>query len=483
MSDNNSTSEPHSPYKTFVQLAVKSFFYTILWIPVYGVRCFIVKFVGKYLKSYGKILDHCDSTVEEDYTELPPKNSLVFTIVVEGDLTASQLKPLFTRNVLEARISSKDKTKSEDELRYPEFKQYQIDFAGFQFWRNDPTFNIDHHITEQTYRNNSSLRKIHQEMINKLFAKKRSPWEIVVYRNYENANKTLLVYRVHHTHGDTISQLKVLVESLGEKELQLPNVQYKEKNPLEKFFYYALMPFYFVFVQVRNDYVESGTQDSPWRFKLEQETLLNISISQKLSMADIKLVAKKNGVTTSAVIMSVIAGAVGKSDVRLKLRGIPCQYVLPKADHPPRLANHSYSGVMVLPSHVHSPSERLHKCNDIFLRLKSSDLHKYDKVVVFQSGTWFNPLRLKFLRNTTFPLIITNIASDREGFKIGSYPVSEFTMTCAPLFGACGVIITAFSYKDSIEFTITAKEGILTESQNEKLAKLMEKELHSLIKS
>ncbi|CAL8139726.1 unnamed protein product [Orchesella dallaii] len=476
----NLSSEPHSPYVTFLQLALKSFIYTTLWLPVYGVRCFIVKFVGKYLHSYGKILDHCDSPLEEDYTQSPPKNSLVFTIVVDNDLTVSQLKPLFTKNVLEARISSKDTTKSEDELRYPEFKQYQVDFAGFQFWRNDPTFNIDHHITEQTYRNNSSLTKIHNEMINKLFEKKRSPWEIVVYRNYENSNKTLLVYRVHHTHGDTISQLKVLVESLGEKVLKLPNVQYKEKTPLEKIIYYVLMPFYFVFVQVRNDYVESGTQDSPWRFKAEQEPSLNISISQKLSMADIKHVAKKNGVTSSAVIMSVIAGAVGKSDVRLQLRGIPCQYVLPKANHPTKLANHSYSGVMVLPSHVHSPSERLHKCNDIFLRLKSSDLHKYDKVVLFQSGTWFNPLRIKFVKNTTFPLIITNIASDTEGFKIGTYPVSEFTMTCAPLAGACGVIITAFSYKDNIQFTITAKDGILTENQNEKLASLMEKELQSL---
>lgn len=93
---------------------------------------------------------------------------------------------------------------------------------------------------------------------------------------------------------------------------------------------------------------------------------------------------------------------------------------------------------MELPTNISSSLERLHRCQDIFAHLKSSNLYKYDKVVLFQVGTWFNPLRLKFLKNTTFPLIVTNIASDAEGFQVGSIPCSEFTMTCAPLAGACG---------------------------------------------
>lgn len=165
---------------------------------------------------------------------------------------------------------------------------------------------------------------------------------------------------------------------------------------------------------------------------------------------------------------------------------------------------------MILPTNIGSPMERLRKCQEIFVHLKGSNLYKYDKSVLFQNGTWFNPLRFQWLKNTTFPLILTNIASDREGFSIGNSPVSEFTMTCAPLPGACGrltgffllklivkiktdymrtciffivgVIICGFSYKDVIELSATAKEGILNEVETQKLADLMGKEIEILRK-
>jgi len=53
-------------------------------------------------------------------------------------------------------------------------------------------------------------------------------------------------------------------------------------------------------------------------------------------------------------------------------------------------------------------------------------------------------------------------------------------MTCAPLEGACGVIICGFSYKDVIEISATAKDGLLTEAQTYKLTEMMEKEFEVL---
>lgn len=329
-----------NPLRIFAITAAKSFIFTSIWIPVYTLRCLLVYIVANCKPSFGKILDHCDSTLEEPYSTEPPKNSLSFTLILDAPLRLDELRTLFIQNVLEAKIQDK---KGNEVLRYREYTQYQTDLAGYKFWKDDHTFSINNHITEQPYSaaKFKSIPKLHTEIINKLYPKKRSPWDMILVNNYKNdSNKTLLIYRSHHTLGDTKSVLKVLVENLGRKELAMPNAQYQSHSILDQIYYYALLPFYFVYSQVYLHYVNQKGESCPWKYKREDETLLNVGISKPISMVDIKMIAKKNNVTTSAVIMAAMAGGVGKSDSRLTRKGIPSQWVLPKPGHPDTLTNY-----------------------------------------------------------------------------------------------------------------------------------------------
>lgn len=335
--------DPAPDLKFFVQTAFKSFLFTLIWIPIYVTRCVLVKFMETFKPNYGKILDHQDSTLEEDYCSEPPKNSLVFTMVLDGQLSLLELKRLFRENVLEAKIQNK-KT-GRDELRYREFKQYQADFAAYKFWKDDPAFSLENHIREKSYNSSfKSYSRIHQDFINKTYPERRSPWEIVMVTQYlNNPNKTLLILRNHHSLGDTKAMLKVIVEGLGEKELKMPPAQYVTTSLVDKLQYYLLLPFYFVYVQVLGHFVELKADNNPWKWREEEEPLLNVCISKKVAMSEVKSIAKKHQVTTSAVIMAAVAGGVAKCDSKQTKKGIPCQWVLPKPNHPDKLANHRYA--------------------------------------------------------------------------------------------------------------------------------------------
>lgn len=331
---------PAPDLKFFVHTAIKVFLFTLVWIPIYLTRCVLIKVVQKVKPNYGKILDHDGAAMSENYCSGPPKNSLVFTMVLDGHLSLQVLKQLFRDNILNAKIHNK--ISNQDELRYPEFTQYQVDLAGYTFWKDDPAFNIDNHIIEKSYNGNfkSSRMRIHQYFTNKSFPERRSPWEILMVSEYlNNPDKTLIILRNHHTLGDTKSILKVIVEGLGEKKLKLPPVQYLNTSYLDKIQYYVLLPFYFVYVQVLGHFVALKGDTNPWKFREEEEPLLNVCISKRVPMSEVKAIAKKHRITTSAVIMAAVAGGVAKSDSRQTRIGIPCQWVLPRQNHPDKLTS------------------------------------------------------------------------------------------------------------------------------------------------
>lgn len=325
----------------FFYYLVKSILITVLSIPVLIYRVLLQHYVRLWMPNYGRILGQFDATMMEDYCHKSPEMPMVFTLVLDGSLELPLLQQLFIRNVLEAKLCNKS-SGNEDVPRYPELKQFQADFGGYTFWKDDPSFHIGNHICEQRYAESkhASITAIHQEELNKLFKLGRSPWEATLVQNFRNeVNKTLLIFRSHHTLGDTKSILKILVECLGQKKLQLPRVEYLNTSLLHTIRYYALLPFYFVYVQVLGHYVAQREASHPWKLQCGQADLLNVAISEKVEMSRVKQIAKKHGVATSAVLMAAIAGALQKSEGGLA-EGLACQYILPKANHPSTLANH-----------------------------------------------------------------------------------------------------------------------------------------------
>lgn len=341
----NSTHHFYSILYTTLHCASKCLVLTLLWIPIYIYRCLLIQYVKLFKPSFGQILSSCDSAFEENYSESKPSNTLIFSFVLEGPIELKNLRTLFQQNILEAQIPSLKKDK--DQLRYPTLKQYQVNFGGYRFWKDDSTFNIAGHITERMYIHDSNyLTKLHQELMNKLFPKNKSPWELLLIKNYQdNPDKCVLISRSHHTLGDTKSMLKMFFECLAKKELPQPPIQYPNTSLLDNITYYALLPFYIVYTQVQGIFIIQQTKNCPLKYfgsGDDPKNSSNVGISKKISLEQIKSIAKRKNVTTSAVIMAAVSGGITKCDNRLSGKPTPCKWVLPKANHPQILACHRY---------------------------------------------------------------------------------------------------------------------------------------------
>lgn len=430
--------------------------------------------------SLGRFVTSLDAWMDEDFTDNIPRSSIVTTITLEGHLTLQHLKDLFTTNVLQATLSD-DRRK----LRYPELQQYLTRFMGFRVWKKDPHFDIENHINQKSHQGPLDTTAIHHEMMNKMYYGTRSPWEVVLIHSVSSTGvpQSVIAARLHHTMADGKSILKMLVECLGQKRLKTANALPQKPDLLKTFVFYAMFPLSLVRKMTYLSFKFCTSRTHPWNlqgFRNGKDTRISVTFSPKLLLTDVKQVAKKNKVTSSSVVMSIVAGAIRKCGVEFEDRDIIMGYPLPKDNHPESMANHVYMGIIPLPTDQGLIYERLHKCNDIFLDAKGSQLGKYTAVTALQSGTLIYPLAKRLALNHFLPVFITNIAGDEEGFQVGNLQCSDFRMSVGTLEGVGSVTFCAFSYKDGIYVGITAKESVMPEEKTKKLAEDIASELNLL---
>ncbi|CAL8139702.1 unnamed protein product [Orchesella dallaii] len=460
-----------------------SYLQPVLWLPSYILRGFAL-LIASWTSKLGNILNPISTLLaDEDYDKYPPKNSLIGTVTVDGDVSLEEFQDLFKRTVLEATIPTNpilSWKQPHDQTRYPEFQQYQINFLGFKFWKDDPNFQIENHIVEKVLTNEpSSLQNVHKEMHNKLFVSKRSPWEVILIKNYRSVEdglgeheeqalrKTVIVARFHHSMADAKSILKVFVIGLGQRPLCLAKPQLNiNSNILSELLFYLRFPFvYYLSVISGGLYKAYQSSFHAWRVNMFGANPRQvIGMSSKLSLHDIKQVAKRNNVTTSAVVLSLMTGAMCNIDAKFREKWV--------------IAGHI--GALVLPTDQITAAKRLQACQKNFADLKERRIEKYYEFVHLQAGTLNNPLRKMTMRNIFFPVGVTNIAGESHEFSIGQNKCSEFTFSLGTLTGCAGVIFTSSSYKDYLRVAVAADESIMDEIEAQKLAQSMWNELEML---
>lgn len=87
------------------------------------------------------------------------------------------------------------------------------------------------------------------------------------------------------------------------------------------------------------------------------------SVQICISMSNVKQVANKYNVKTSAVVISIIAGAIRKFCGASWDKDVSIGYPLPKSDHPEDLTNHCYMSALCLPTGQQCIFQRLQDCN------------------------------------------------------------------------------------------------------------------------
>lgn len=452
-----------------------------IFIPVCAVISYALWLVALLMSlcdsTLGRFVTSLDAWMDEDFTENLPRSSIITTMTLEGTLALEQLQALFTANVLEAKLSGNLK-----KLRYPELKQYLTRFMGFRVWKDDPDFHISNHIAQKVHQGPLDMSVIHQELINKPYSRNHSPWEIILINSVSTTGveTSVVAARLHHAMADGKSILKLFVECLGQKSLKTAQATPAPTSYLSSFQFYLMFPLHYIIQMTFVFYKFCTSHKHPWKnhgFRGDKYSRINVSFSPKLPLSEIKQVAKKNNVTSSAVVMSLVAGAMRKCGVDFEDHDVIMGYPLPKDNHPESMANHVYMGIMPLPTNQGSSVGRLQTCNKIFSHAKTSQLGRYTNITALQSGTLIHPLAKRLAVNHFVPMFLTNIAGEQDGFRVGNVPCTDFRMTVGTLEGVGSVIFCAFSYKDSMYVGVTAKESIMSCQQTEKLANDLSKEL------
>lgn len=306
--------------------------------------------------NYGKMINFTEGFFNDDFVHNTPKSTVVTSLTLDGDISVEEVRKLFTKNVLEQKIWETGKG---EQVRYPEFKQYITTFMGFRVWKVDPHFHIDNHIFERRVTNNNSIEmttftaeidmtSLHQELCNKKFQPRRSPWDITVIRNavitnessYSGSLKTILYFRIHHILCDGKSIHKVLVEGLGGKKLNTATEQKTRTTLFQRVLNRATFPIQYILFLLDYSLFAIKYHLHPWKLDMYGSPQYVISFTRSLDLSTIKAAAKKHGVAFSSVIMFMISEAIRSHDKNLAKGDFPTWYILPKENHPPRLTNH-----------------------------------------------------------------------------------------------------------------------------------------------
>lgn len=380
---------------------------TLPFLAIFSLTIYAFAFFASFFfPSYGKFINYFDAWMEEDFVDSIPRNSVVTTLTLQGDMSVEELRSIFHKNVLEIRSKINPR-----KIRYPELRQYLTTFLGFRIWKCDPSFLIENHIVEKLDPWDGNLNGIHQEQLNKPYNKERSPWEIILIRNVnlsdddeqENNNeigsivpKSVLVCRVHHVLADGKSLLKLFVECLGRKQLKTASPQSSPETLWDKVLFFMLFPLNYVQQIGKLFLLLPRSHRHPWKvqgFNNDKDVKTVVAFSSKLLMSDIKQVAKRNGVTSSAVMMNIVTGGIRRcSSLDGWDREVAIGYPFPKPDHPEGLTNHVYMGIMKLPTDEEFTFNRLQECNKVFLKAKKVQQGRYIDFFVRLAGIQIFPL-------------------------------------------------------------------------------------------
>ena len=155
-------------------------------------------------------------------------------IEIDGVLNVEEMK-----NILRQRLINK--INQDGKNVYPQVTMHLEPGLLDYFWYSDSVFNIsDHVIGEKCVYDNQQLRKMIDFHISRNFAdSKKSPWEFIVipFRNEQQNEKTMILFRLSHAISDGSSLAYFLVHVLSD-------VRPVAMVPIKKFSQGQKMSFY-----------------------------------------------------------------------------------------------------------------------------------------------------------------------------------------------------------------------------------------------
>ena len=394
-------------------------------------------------------------------------------------------------------------------LGYARFRQVVSQQNGGYAWRDDPDFDLDHHLRRAVLPGaggQAELERFVADLASTPLNPSRPLWEMHLVDT--SIGGQALVTRIHHSIADGIALVGVLLSMADDSPQPLPRSTRKTARNDE-----AHDPFWFGIWRPATDAMLNGIRlstnlwakyvglvanplqaleysrlgtaiageigklalmpdDSPTRFKGKPGTSKRVAWSAPISLPEVKAVGRVLGCSVNDMLLSAAAGALRGylADKGDAVEGVEIRALVPVNLRRPQdqgqLGNRFGLVALELPVGIENPLARLYATRDRMLALKDSMQAPLTLAILGAVGMAPKMAQAKVLDllASKATAVMTNVPGPQQALYVAGARLRQ-PLFWVPQSGDIGMGVSILSYDNRVQFGLITDKGLVPDPE------------------
>ena len=394
-------------------------------------------------------------------------------------------------------------------LGYARFRQVVCQQNGGYAWRDDPDFDLDHHLRRAVLPGaggQAELERFVADLASTPLNPSRPLWEMHLVDT--SIGGQALVTRIHHSIADGIALVGVLLSMADDSPQPLPRSTRKTARNDE-----AHDPFWLAMWRPATDAMLNGIRlstnlwakyvglvtnplqaleysrlgtaivgeigklalmpdDSPTRFKGKPGTSKRVAWSAPISLPEVKAVGRVLGCSVNDMLLSAAAGALRGylADKGDAVEGVEIRALVPVNLRRPQdqgqLGNRFGLVALELPVGIENPLARLYATRDRMLALKDSMQAPLTLAILGAVGMAPKIAQAKVLDllASKATAVMTNVPGPQQALYVAGARLRQ-PLFWVPQSGDIGMGVSILSYDNRVQFGLITDKGLVPDPE------------------
>ena len=396
-------------------------------------------------------------------------------------------------------------------LGYARFRQVVSQQHGGYAWRDDPDFDLDHHLRRAVLPGaggQAELERFVADLASTPLNPSRPLWEMHLVDT--SIGGQALVTRIHHSIADGIALVGVLLSMADDSPLPLPLPRSTRKTARND---EAHDPFWLAMWRPATDAMLNGIRlstnlwakyvglvtnplqaleysrlgtaivgeigklalmpdDSPTRFKGKPGTSKRVAWSAPISLPEVKAVGRVLGCSVNDMLLSAAAGALRGylADKGDAVEGVEIRALVPVNLRRPQdqgqLGNRFGLVALELPVGIENPLARLYATRDRMLALKDSMQAPLTLAILGAVGMAPKIAQAKVLDllASKATAVMTNVPGPQQALYVAGARLRQ-PLFWVPQSGDIGMGVSILSYDNRVQFGLITDKGLVPDPE------------------
>jgi len=394
-------------------------------------------------------------------------------------------------------------------LGYARFRQVVSQQNGGYAWRDDPDFDLDHHLRRAVLPGaggQAELERFVADLASTPLNPSRPLWEMHLVDT--SIGGQALVTRIHHSIADGIALVGVLLSMADDSPQPLPRSTRKTARNDE-----AHDPFWLGIWRPATDAMLNGIRlstnlwakyvglvtnplqaleysrlgtaivgeigklalmpdDSPTRFKGKPGTSKRVAWSAPISLPEVKAVGRVLGCSVNDMLLSAAAGALRGylADKGDAVEGVEIRALVPvnlrRPEDQGQLGNRFGLVALELPVGIENPLARLYATRDRMLALKDSMQAPLTLAILGAVGMAPKIAQAKVLDllASKATAVMTNVPGPQQALYVAGARLRQ-PLFWVPQSGDIGMGVSILSYDNRVQFGLITDKGLVPDPE------------------